>query len=180
MGQTHRASISNFGYGGTNAHVIMDDSRRYTRPKDKKTSGIKDGIFERWRVFMLSARDESTTQKMIRNLHDHLQSIERPDDENAFLESLAYTLCSRRTIFPWLAAVAAQNLQELTEALNTVKPAHGLKTPRLGFVFNGQGAQWYAMGRELIAAYPIFKRSLQQGDEYLKRLGATFSLFGMC
>lgn len=158
----------------------MDDPRRYTRPKGRMSNGIKNGTLDKWRVFMLSAKDESTTQKMIKNLHEHLQSMEQPDDENAFLESLAYTLSSRRTIFPWRAAVSAKNLPELKEALDGVKSAHSLKTPRLGFVFNGQGAQWYAMGRELIAAYPVFKRSLQQGDEHLKRLGAPFSLIGMC
>ena len=157
----------------------MDDARRFIRAKDRKVNGKVTGISDKWHVFMLSAKDEGTTQQMAKNLRDHLHSLPEKADENEFLERLAFTLSSRRTVFPWRIAVPAQTLKGLTEALDTVKPAHGSKAPRLGFVFNGQGAQWYAMGRELMSAYPAFNRSLQQGDEYLKTLGAPFSLIGM-
>ena len=56
--------------------------------------------------------------------------------------------------------------------MNPYKPA------RLGFVFNGQGAQWHAMGRELIATYPMFTESLRKADIILKEFGAPWSLEG--
>lgn len=157
----------------------MDDARRFMPPKDRKVNGIVTGLSNIWHVFMLSAKDGSTTQRMAKNLRDHLHSLQNEADDNKFLESLAFTLDSRRTVFPWRVAIPAQTLKGLMEALDTVKPAHVSKAPRLGFVFNGQGAQWYAMGRELMSAYPVFKRSLQQGDKYLRTLGAPFSLIGM-
>ena len=43
-------------------------------------------------------------------------------------------------------------------------------------VFTGQGAQWHAVGRELIMAYPPFKASLEEDEIYLKELGADWSL----
>lgn len=156
----------------------MDDPARYTDRKTPSADGIKNGFYDKWRVFTLSAKDQSTTLAMIKNLQDYLRSMEQPYDEDEFLENMAFTLDSRRTFFPWLAAVPAQNLSGLIEGLGGLKPAQALKTPRLGFVFNGQGAQWFAMGRELISAYPIFKESLEQGDAYLKDLGAPFSLMG--
>ena len=157
----------------------MDDARRFIRANDRKVNGIVTGIPDKWQVFMLSAKDEGTTLEMAKNLRDYLHSQRCESDENEFLKRLAFTLSSRRTVFPWRVAIPAQTVKGLTEALDTVKPAHGSKAPRLGFVFNGQGAQWYAMGRELMSAYPVFNRSLQQGDEYLKTLGAPFSLIGM-
>ncbi|KAI0398130.1 polyketide synthase, partial [Xylariaceae sp. FL0594] len=42
--------------------------------------------------------------------------------------------------------------------------------PRLGFVFTGQGAQWYAMGRQLIQESPIFRQTLQRCDAVLQSL----------
>ncbi|CAL3970576.1 unnamed protein product, partial [Diplocarpon coronariae] len=48
--------------------------------------------------------------------------------------------------------------------------------PRIGFIFTGQGAQWYAMGRELFDAYPIFAATMERIDRYLTKLGANFSL----
>ena len=56
-----------------------------------------------------------------------------------------------------------------------------MKPPRtrgLAFVFTGQGAQWYAMGRELIAVYPAFGHSLETTDLCLRELGACWSLLG--
>lgn len=156
----------------------MDDAARYTGRKNGTSNGFKNGVYDRWRVFILSAKDEGASRRMIRHMSDHLQSMEQPDDEDEFLESLAFTLDSRRTLFPWVGAFPAQNLPKVIEALNVLKPAHALKAPRLGFIFNGQGAQWHAMGRELIAAYPVFEESLREGDAYLRGLGAPYSLLG--
>lgn len=59
------------------------------------------------------------------------------------------------------------------------KPCRTSSEPRLGSVFTGQGAQWYAMGRELVPIYPTFKEALQEAEFFFKELGATWSLLGM-
>jgi acyl transferase domain-containing protein len=43
-------------------------------------------------------------------------------------------------------------------------------------VFTGQGAQWYAMGRELIEPYPVFKATLFEAESYLNDFGTDWSL----
>lgn len=93
---------------------------------------------------------------------------------------LALTLAERKSRFPWATAVRACTLAELAEKLGSPdrKPRRSLKAPRLGFVFNGQGAQWHAMGRELIAEYPVFRQSLSTADSILKEYGAVWSLQG--
>ncbi|KAI0467617.1 acyl transferase domain-containing protein [Xylaria cf. heliscus] len=48
---------------------------------------------------------------------------------------------------------------------------------RLSFVFTGQGAQWYAMGRELLYTHSSFAASLQKPEGLLKSLGASWSLY---
>lgn len=59
------------------------------------------------------------------------------------------------------------------------RPQNASRAPRIGFVFSGQGAQWHAMGRELINTYPVFREALQEADSHLRELGATWSLVGM-
>lgn len=60
-----------------------------------------------------------------------------------------------------------------------VKPVRAMdRAPPLGFIFTGQGGQWYAMGREFIDAYPLFKQTLLQSDRHLKDFGARSSLMG--
>lgn len=50
------------------------------------------------------------------------------------------------------------------------------KTNQLCYVFGGQGAQWYAMGRALFCI-PCFEASLTECASILKDLGASWSLF---
>jgi acyl transferase domain-containing protein len=91
---------------------------------------------------------------------------------------LAFTLGERRSTFPWRAAVSAKSSIELIEALNAenIKFSKTPKSATIGYIFTGQGAQWPAMGKELIPAYPVFRNSLLKSDECLQRLGAPWSL----
>lgn len=101
-------------------------------------------------------------------------------DEGQFLDDLAYTIGQRRSRFPWVIATPARSVQSLVEALKNgdLRPHRASDEPRLGFVFTGQGAQWYGMGRELIDAYPVYKATLLEGERHLKSLGAQWSLLG--
>lgn len=128
-------------------------------------------------VYIVSAKDSVGASKMNANLATYL-SAQLPLPEPI---DLAFTLAERKSRFTWTTAVRASTLPELAEKLVSVdrKPGRSTKAPRLGFVFNGQGAQWHAMGRELIDGYPIFRRSLSTADKILKEYGATWSLHGM-
>jgi acyl transferase domain-containing protein len=134
----------------------------------------------RYRVYMVSARDSTTCLKMGNNLATHLRQLIQEGKEPS-PGDLAYTLFERRSHLPWAVAVRASNIEELAERLEqpAAKPLHATKKPRLGFVFNGQGAQWYAMGRELIAAYPVFAASIHKAGQILNDFGASWSLYCM-
>ena len=171
-----RASVNSFGYGGTNAHAIIDGPEMYIR---QSKSTLTEEILDRWRIFKLSGKDEGTTKKMISQLREHLMSSE--EDEKKLLWELAYTLGQRRSTFAWSIAITARTKKDLIEALEPANatPVKSDGKPRLGFVFTGQGAQWHAMGRELIAAYPVFRDSVYEADRCLKELGGTWSVIGM-
>ena len=57
-------------------------------------------------------------------------------------------------------------------------PFRATKPPKVAFVFTGQGAQWYAMGRELIQHYLVFRAAMDVCDECLLQYGASFSPLG--
>lgn len=124
---------------------------------------------------MLSAKDEHAAKAMVSNLRDHLIDA---SDSLSYQNDLAYTLGERRSAFPWVAATSASSLSELVRLIDAgkMKPRRRNDTPRLGFVFTGQGAQWWAMGRELISAYPVFRETLVEAERYLREFGATWSL----
>ncbi|RMZ66367.1 polyketide synthase [Pyrenophora seminiperda CCB06] len=166
--EVRRASVNNFGYGGANSHVILEN---YISPSAPAiTNG---GVASK--VYVLSAKDEHAATAMVSNLRDHLVDIE---DNAAYERDLAYTLGQRRSNFPWVTATTASSISELVRKIDAgkMKPKRRNDIPRIGFVFTGQGAQWWAMGRELIAAYPVFRESLVEAEGYLREFGATWNL----
>ena len=57
------------------------------------------------------------------------------------------------------------------------KPVRSSTALNIGFVFTGQGAQWYAMGRELLS-HQTFRQSLKDATAYLGSLKCSWSLLG--
>ncbi|KAL8893587.1 MAG: hypothetical protein Q9192_005121 [Flavoplaca navasiana] len=187
----HRISVNNFGFGGSNAHVIIDDghgsitsrgvARRYHgglgRPD--KVNGLTNGHMpsEESKIFLLSAYDEPTSRQQAHALARFLKSLEKPYPCN-WLSNLAYTLAEHRSSFPWKVALAASSISGLAQDLasDEIKPMKPSGASGFAFVFTGQGAQWYAMGRELIAVYPVFRHSLETTDLCLQDFGASWCL----
>jgi acyl transferase domain-containing protein len=133
-------------------------------------------VSPRARIFVVSANDSVALKAMMANLANHvLTSV-----GDSMLGDLAYTLSERRSRMSLVAAVRASSRDELAGRLEewSRKPSHVIRPPRLGFVFNGQGAQWHAMGRELISSYSVFGSAIQRADEILRRYGSTWSLRG--
>ncbi|KAI1412829.1 hypothetical protein F5Y13DRAFT_199683 [Hypoxylon sp. FL1857] len=179
-GKPFRASINNFGYGGSNSHVILERAPA-TQPQTNRHTAYRDGVHSpnAYRVCLLSAKDANSCREMAKNLAAFLHRSTQGDHVLS-LSDLAYTLAERRSRFPWTVAVRASNLEELAQKLEQSSakiPIHSARRPRLGFVFNGQGAQWYAMGRELLTAYPVFSTAIHEADQILKGYGATWSLY---
>jgi acyl transferase domain-containing protein len=166
-------SVNNFGYGGTNTHIIMEEAPPASTPFDAR------GQLPSHQLFLLSARHKTSTQQMAASFKVYLESSgEKFFSASAFAD-LAYTLTERRTRFPWTLAVIASGPADLIKAVedSTVQNSQSLdRSPRLGFVFNGQGAQWYAMGRELSASYPVYKQTLNECDKVIQSFGADWSL----
>ncbi|KAI5241809.1 putative polyketide synthase [Aureobasidium subglaciale] len=177
-----RASVNNFGYGGANAHVIMESypsflaSHKSIKGSEPAMNGWHDSLHSR--VLMLSAKDEQAVSKMAVDLKEYLESSDI-QDEHDLVDNLIYTLGQRRTIFPWRIALPITGTAHLTSVLQgpQAKPKKALSSrSKIGFVFSGQGAQWFAMGRELIAAYPVFRSAIMNCDQFLQRAGAEWSL----
>ncbi|KAL4916483.1 hypothetical protein BDW62DRAFT_186074 [Aspergillus aurantiobrunneus] len=166
-----RASVNNFGYGGSNTHVIMEDAADAVADYRSQQPEVLQESHSQRKVFVLSAKDDGATKRARERLLEH---IEKNDPS---LQDLSYTLNQRRSRFPYMIACSAASLSELSTALAdpTLNAVYAAAVPRLGFVFTGQGAQWYGMGRELIREYPVFRDALEEADSIFQGFGAPWS-----
>jgi acyl transferase domain-containing protein len=167
------ASVNNFGFGGTNAHVILQRGPRHQGDLAQNDDPLKR------KLYVVSAYDKQAALHLGKSVATYLDLFPVVFDDSA-MGNLAYTLGQRRTFLPWRLASSAVLSQELTASLdNNAVPVRSSKEPTVGFVFTGQGAQWHGMGKELLSTYPVFKQTMRDVDTCLKSLGATFSIIGM-
>ncbi|KAI9848698.1 MAG: putative Hybrid PKS-NRPS biosynthetic cluster [Sclerophora amabilis] len=150
-----RVSVNSFGFGGANAHAILESFE-----PSAYTKAIGTGIAVT--PFTFSAASESTLSANLRVYRDYLGENIAID-----LRDLSWTLHSRRSNHPYRLALAATNAEDLIFKLDDavenlqdkVSKAGGrtksvsTKTRILG-IFTGQGAQWARMGADLIMKVP--------------------------
>ncbi|RFU25040.1 hypothetical protein B7463_g11292, partial [Scytalidium lignicola] len=131
-------------------------------------------------LFVLSSYDQEGVSRMRDAYDEYLESRStKPETASAevqFFRDITYTLASKRTHHAWRSFSIAKSQAELHTVLSQIpKPVRAKSDPRLAFIFTGQGAQWPAMGMELMA-YPVFQQSLFAADRYLNNLGCPWSL----
>ena len=187
-----RISVNSFGYGGTNAHVVIDAA---DVALVKTTGGQIEGIpatngdhnvlggapRAKERLFVLSAASEKSCQQMSSNVAKYLESQADSADADALLGRLAYTL-SRRSIMEHRVGLVASDrndlVAQLTKLSNEAIPrASQQTTPRIGFVFSGQGAQYPRMGQSLLGTWPTFTASMKRAATCLQACGSSWDLF---
>lgn len=143
--------VNSFGFGGTNAHVVLSP------PPSKQAKQLSFPAAPQ--LLCLSARSEGALKEL-------LERYQRLNDDE--LRGISYSALTRRTHHPFRTAVVAQSLSDLREAPSQ-PPAR--QAPRIAFVYSGQGSQWQAMGRSLLAD-PNFSALVDECDpHYLEHLG---------
>ncbi|OYD99757.1 type I polyketide synthase, partial [Nostoc sp. 'Peltigera membranacea cyanobiont' 232] len=153
-GTPRRAGVSSFGIGGTNAHIILEESPVETQP----------GAFlhsRPWQLLLLSAKTSTALDTKTVELRDYLE--QNPD---ILLPDVAHTLQVGRRAFDYRRIVICQDPNDAVKSLKSQypqrifsqhhKPGH---CPVI-LMFSGQGSQYANMGRELYEVEPTFKKHI--------------------
>ncbi|KAK7955014.1 polyketide synthase [Apiospora saccharicola] len=173
-----RASVNSFGFGGTNAHVVLE--ARDSMVKDPRVRkgfvfsnhgsslfGLDAGLeteSERPYILALSANDKDALETNVKTLANHLGD----PAVGVKLSDVAYTLSERRTHHFHRGFVIADSLDISPDSMILGKKK--AQPPRVAFIFTGQGAQWSQMGRDLIESFPLAKATIQKLDAALQTL----------
>lgn len=184
LGQDVRVRLTawySFGYGGTNAHVVLDRAQEYTKTEGHMLSAQVDDVTDqRPRLFIISAADKSGCQVVAKRLAEYVTQHTDKADSELWMDRLAFTI-NKRSIHMHRASVLAYDKDDLLAQLavlaQTSAPAKNLfEKPRMAYIFSGQGAQYWNMGRELINTWPVFTQSLRRANTALQALGCNWDL----
>lgn len=179
--EVRRASVNSFGFGGANGHCVLESTDTFLRDhRGWKTFVSSQGGsgFSPWlhaeddfdegsgplQLLTFSANDRDALAQNVKAISDHLIH----PAVNVALSDVAYTLSERRTRHFYKAFIVTDTTEFVagseTGAKNRATP------PRVGFIFTGQGAQWSAMGKDLLHRYPLAREVVSKLEAALQEL----------
>ena len=170
------AGVSSFGFGGTNAHAILQRTPDALQRTQTVLQGA-DPEENQSQLLTLSARTPAALIEASRNLADLLQQGVAPKLD---LADVAWTLNAGRENFQHRLAIVSSNGQDVSERLQTYvqrSSAAGItvglqtidKRPKIAFLFTGQGSQYANMGQSLYNSEPEFRIAIDECAAILER-----------
>ncbi|MCC6568086.1 MAG: acyltransferase domain-containing protein, partial [Anaerolineales bacterium] len=173
------AGVSSFGFGGTNAHIVLSDAPQVTlnpvtlsgAPRHEgslsNAKGSLVGIERPRHLLTLSAKTQNSLEQLIQSLTDSIRNTQYE------VQDIAFTSNTTRAHFEHRLAVQASSNEELLKGLEDflnnsdssliasgqTKPN---AQPKIAFLFTGQGSQYTGMGKGLYESQPTFRAALDE------------------
>ncbi|KAI9368958.1 putative polyketide synthase [Aspergillus egyptiacus] len=161
-----RVSINSFGYGGANAHTILEDPKQFLSSIIGIPEAITYGLpSDKMYLLPFSA---STTDALESRVIDLGNRVRQGTDYD-FVD-LTHTLANRRSKLYRRGYVLASPATAQADLALDKLVTQDIPKLDLAFVFTGQGAQWAEMGRELLEWSPIYRETIDRLDKALRQL----------
>lgn len=190
--RTRLAGINGFGYGGANAHIIVEESpvghKQSVAPENHRqgfkatndsvkltptANSTSSASFELPVILPLSARSIEALKELALEWANWFESR---GSELHIAEAASFA-AHRRSHLEFRAAVCGTTREELIQVLRSVEfsanggRSHSSKTLKTSFVCAGQGPQWWAMGRNLLSYCPAFREVIDSCGKEFARYG---------
>ncbi|MCW2517095.1 MAG: polyketide synthase family protein [Mycobacterium sp.] len=149
-----RAGISSFGFGGTNAHVVIEQAPAAKAAVPQSIPVVTS--------LVISGKSDERLASTAAMLADWMVG----DGAGVPLADIAHTLRHHRDRHRKFATVCARDRAQAVAGLRSLtaaEPTNAVVGPHDGecragtvFVYSGQGSHWAGMGRQLLADEPAF------------------------
>jgi acyl transferase domain-containing protein/surfactin synthase thioesterase subunit/acyl carrier protein len=159
-GETLKAGVNSFGWGGTNAHTVLEE---YINADEKPVQWKKHLRY----ALPVSAKTPAALQAYVKAYRDLFSNLDEQEIEKACVATAI-----NRMPFEYRMLLSATSKEELLQTLEhaaedalQVSPQklRGEKN-KLVMVFPGQGSQWLGMGQELLVKEPVFRAAIEACD----------------
>ncbi len=171
------AGVSSFSFGGTNAHIILEEAAVLGH---QKTPNIEKNNIERpVHILTLSAKTQKALGNLVQYYYSYLpsqQSIE--SSPTPTLADICLSANTGRSQFEYRLAIVSQSIDQLKQQLEGIMRGgtvagcfQGQVTeesdPNVAFLFTGQGSQYVKMGQDLYKTSPKFRQVIDECDRIL-------------
>lgn len=157
------AGVSSFGFGGTNAHIIVGEYQNLSPTKRGQVEELERPLH----ILTLAAKREKDLSSLVKSYQHYLTAF-----PSASLEDICFTANNGRTQFKNRLAIIAQSREQLAEKLSRgefITPQIAQKlNPKIAFLFTGQGSQYIGMGYQLYQTQPTFRAALNTCADLLE------------
>ena len=166
-GYPRRAGVNSLGIGGTNAHLILEESVGVIHELPLQKSGVrtkKKNKTESAYLFTISAKSETALQELAKVYQKYIDK--HPNTE---LKDICFTTNKGRHHFNYRKAIVARNKAELKEKLAenfTTLPI--VENNKIAFLFTGQGSQYWGMAQQLYNVEQVFRENIDKCAKILK------------
>lgn len=158
------ACINSFGYGGTNAHVILEAATPERPPQTGQSAQEET-------MLLLSAKSQDALKEEVSQIRDLVCN-----NTELNIADLAHTLACGRDAFDFRLNLHAndvdsardvleQTYQQLEQGSLILEPTAVTTNKKLVFVYTGMGPQWWGMGQALYQNSSVFKQAVTEADE---------------
>lgn len=159
------AGVSSFGFGGTNAHVILENA------PEAPIETIGD---DRHELVLISARTKTALRELARRYYTQADRLTATGMIRLGYSSLFGRDLSKYTIGivardPETFKVALRNYPDLPEGTTFTVNQDTHSKQRVAWVFTGQGSQYAGMGKRLYQLEPVFKAAIDDCAQILQQ-----------